>query len=93
MPDKDDVIEPMILKREDGSFLVSGFTPIESISELIGGFEVDFEKIDYSTIAGLVLSETKGMPRIGDSLLFSNHLIEILDMDGHKIDKLLIRKV
>lgn len=93
MPDKDDVMEPMILKREDGSFLVSGFTPIESISELIGGFEVDFEKIDYSTIAGLVLSETKGMPRIGDSLLFSNHLIEILDMDGHKIDKLLIRKV
>ncbi len=93
MPDKDDEMEPMIVKRDDGSYLVSGFAPIEYVSELLGGFDFDFEKIDYSTIAGLVLSETKGMPAIGESLVVGNHIIEIVDMDGHKIDKLLIRKL
>ena len=92
MPDKEDDTEPFIFRRDDNSYLVSGIAPIETLSEVLSGFEINFEKIDYSTVAGLVLSQTMGMPQIGDKILFSIYTIEIVDMDGSKIDKVLISK-
>lgn len=90
MPDKDDELEPLIVRREDGSLLVSGLTPVESIAEIFGDIELDFEKIGYTTIAGYVLYHTQGMPKTGDRISQGKYTVEIVDMDGSKIDKLLI---
>lgn len=92
MPDKEDLIEPLIIKREDDSYLVSGIAPIEMLSEVVGEYDIDYEKIEYTTVAGFVLSHSNGMPKTGDKFSFGNYSIEIVDMDGSKIDKLLIAK-
>ena len=52
----------------------------------------DFEKIDYSTIAGFVLNKIDKIPQIGDKFTYNNFIIEIVDIDGQRIDKILIRK-
>lgn len=93
MPDKEDTVEPLIHIREDGSLLVSGITPVESLSEALGDFDVDFENLQYTTVAGFILSHTMGMPQTGDKFNFSKYSFEIVDMDGSKIDKLLISKL
>lgn len=92
MPDKEDDTEPFIYRRDDNSYLVSGIAPIEALTEVLSDFEINFDKIDYSTVAGLVLAQTMGMPQIGDKILFGAYTIEIVDMDGSKIDKVLISK-
>lgn len=93
MPDKEDILEPLIVRRDDNSFLVSGITPVESLAELLGDFELDFEKNDFTTVAGFVLSKLKGMPQTGEKFTFGNYEFEIVDMDGSKIDKLLISRL
>lgn len=93
MPDKEDLEEPMIVKRADNSLLVSGITPIESLAEALGDIDIDFEKIEYTTVAGFVLSHTKEMPQTGNKYTYGHYEIEIVDMDGSKIDKLLISRI
>lgn len=93
MPDKEDLMEPMIIKRDDNSYLVSGIAPVEILADLLTDFEIDFDKIDYTTVAGFVLAKIMGMPQTGDKFNYGNYVIEIVDMDGSKIDKLLISKI
>lgn len=82
--------DPQVLIRDDESMLVDGDAPVEILTELIPGFEVDFEEIDYSTVAGLVFSKINRFPRTGDKVSFGRFSIEIIDMDGTRIDKVLI---
>ncbi len=92
MPDKEDIMEQPIIRRGDGSFLVSGVTSIGTVAELFDDFDIDFEKIEYTTIAGFVFAQTQGMPQTGDKFTYGNYVIEIVDMDGTKIDKIIIGK-
>lgn len=81
---------PQVLIREDKSILIDGDAPVELLTELIPGFEVDFEEIDYSTVAGLIFSRINRFPRTGDKIPFGRFSMEIVDMDGARIDKVLI---
>lgn len=89
IPDTNDP-EPGIFVREDGSTLVSGDLPIESLVDIIEGFPIDFDELDYSTVAGFVLKHIDKLPKIGDKFEFMGYAIEIVDIDGTKIDKILI---
>lgn len=93
MPDESEIVEPNVFRRDDNSVLVNGDAPIEIISEIIEGFVVDFDNIDYSTVAGFVFSKLGKIPQIGDKFEFMDYQIEIVDLDGRKIDKLLIAKI
>ena len=92
MPEEDEDIEPDIFIREDKSALVSGDAPIEIMSEFIEGFFIDFEEIDYSTIAGFVLDNLNKIPQLGDKFEYEDLIFEIIDLDGNRIDKVLITK-
>ena len=52
----------------------------------------DFESIEYSTVAGFVLSNIHKIPQIGDRFVYDNYMIEIVDVDDNRIDKILITK-
>ncbi len=60
--------------------------------DVIENFEIDFEEIDYSTVAGFVLEYIEKIPEIGDSFDFKNYSIEVVDIDHNRIDKVLITK-
>lgn len=92
MPDEWEEPEPDVFVREDKSVLVSGDAPIEILTEIIEDFTVDFEEIDYSTVAGFVFNLLNKFPQIGDKFTYHNYIIEIVDIDRNKIDKVLITK-
>lgn len=86
--DRDAYDEPDMVEREDGSLLVSGQMPIDQLAERIG---IDLsEDRDYATVAGHALWLLKRLPEVGDFVDDQGFRFEIVDMDGRKIDKLLV---
>lgn len=92
IPEEEDIVEPDFWIREDQSVLVNGDAPIETLLQVIDGFEIDFEEIDYSTVAGFVLENIEKIPEVGDMFEFGDYKIEIVDVDHNRVDKILITK-
>lgn len=82
--------EPKIFEREDGSLLVAGWMPVDEFADLLG-LTLPQDR-DFETVAGLVLEEMGTLPEIGDQLSFGGWRIEILDLDGRRIDALLVSR-
>jgi putative hemolysin len=87
-----DVPDYEIRKREDGSYLIDGQIPFYD-------FLTYFEKADwlnegehdFDTLAGFILHELEHIPKTGEKLAWKGFAIEIMDMDGHRIDKVLVK--
>jgi len=86
--DQDEDSDPPIVEREDGSLLVSGWVAADALAERIGMTLP--EDREYATVAGLALYEMKRLPSVGEHFMRGSHRFEIVDMDGRKIDKLLV---
>jgi putative hemolysin len=84
----DDVAEAA--KRSDGSWLVDGRMDIHRVERLLGvrGMGRDDE---YATLAGFVLWELGRMPRVGESFVWHDLRFEVVDLDGRRIDKVLVQ--
>jgi putative hemolysin len=89
--DMDDQTDPALVQREDGSWLVSGSLAADELAERLN-FRLDDER-DYQTVAGLVLAELRHIPTTGESMEARGWRFEVVDMDGHKIDKLIVSRV
>ena len=85
-----DVGEPAILERGDGSLLVSGWMPADEFCDRLGLSR----KLagDYDTIAGLVLHQLHRMPVLGDTFVAEGYCFEVMDLDGLRIDKVLVSR-
>jgi putative hemolysin len=79
------------VQREDGSWLVEGSAGVEDLADTLG-IKLDAVPRDYSTVSGIVLAELERIPVTGDTVRWRGLLIEVVDMDGRRIDKLLIRQ-
>lgn len=88
--DHDDQLK--IVERQDGSWLVDGRTPIEEIHLSIGLSEISADE-DFDTIAGFFLETLRKTPKEGARIEAFGYAFEIVDMDGHRIDKVLISKI
>ncbi|KQV34429.1 MULTISPECIES: hemolysin family protein [unclassified Rhizobium] len=89
----DDVEHVLIRQREDGSWLVDGRTPIDEINLTIGIDEMDADDGSYETIAGFLVQELRKTPEEGDITEAHGYRFEVIDMDGRRIDKILVSKV
>lgn len=87
---RDDATDERVVTREDGSLLVSGQMPADALAEWIG-IELPEDR-DYATVAGLALAVLKHLPTEGEHFIEQGWRFEIVDMDGRKIDKLLVDK-
>lgn len=83
--------EPKIVEREDGSLLVAGWMPADEFADRLSTPLP--EDHDYSTVAGLVLDLAGRLPQAGDRVRWQGWRIEVVDMDGHRIDKLLVSRL
>jgi putative hemolysin len=83
--------EPMVVERHDGSLLIAGSLPADALATQLS-IELPDDR-DYATAAGYALSVLKRLPGEGESFVEQNWRFEIVDMDGRKIDKLLVSKV
>ncbi len=83
---------PQIVRRSDGSYLVDGSMPIDEFAE---NLELDVGAVsseDYDTVAGFVLHCAGSIPKAGDVIEWPPLHIEVVDMDGKRIDKVLVKK-
>jgi putative hemolysin len=82
--------EPMVIRRDDGSLLLSGWMPAEQFQKLTGMALP--ESRSYHTVAGFILEAHGALPSIGDSVDAYGWRLEVLDLDGRRIDKVLATK-
>jgi putative hemolysin len=83
--------EAKIAERGDGSLLVAGWMPADEFAERIG-ITLDEDR-DYETVAGLVIEKMGSLPKLGEYMEVSGWRIEVVDLDGRRIDKLLVQKI
>ncbi len=83
--------EPRSVKREDGSWLISGDMTLDELSELIG---ISLPpKRRFETVAGLLLDAFKYLPALGEATRIGHWRFEVVDLDGRRIDKVLASRL
>ncbi len=84
--------EEEVVRRDDGSLLIDGqLSFYEFLEEL--DIDMDTDDLPYQTVGGLVLDILEHIPVTGEKVLWSDFTIEVVDMDGSRIDKLLVTRV
>ena len=87
-----DTNEALVVTREDGSLLVDGGLHVQELRELTGERLADAEELEYRTAAGLVIAKLGRIPRVGEHFRIGAWRIEVVDLDGPRIDKLLLQR-
>ncbi|AXC50999.1 HlyC/CorC family transporter [Paracoccus suum] len=86
-----EVEEPKVTTRADGSLLVAGWMPADELADQL---RITLQTPrDYETVAGLVLDRMGRLPEVGDTAEIGPWQIEVMDMDGRRIDKVLVTRI
>ncbi|KAA9008759.1 hemolysin family protein [Histidinibacterium aquaticum] len=83
--------EPKVVERPDGSLLVAGWMPVDEFADRIG-LELG-DDLTFETVGGLVLDRAGELPQVGQRITVGGWRIEVVDLDGRRIDKLLVDRV
>jgi putative hemolysin len=91
LPSVDDQEGPLIVPRADGSWLVDGGLDLDALIKVIGRDIFDSDREGrYHTLAGFVLHVLERIPRESDRFEWQGFCFEVVDMDGKRVDKLLV---
>lgn len=83
--------ERTVVQREDGSWLIDGMVPIDEVFDLIKLDPTESpEERDYETLGGFMMAELKRIPQAADAVEIEGFRFEVMDMDGRRVDKVLI---
>ena len=93
MPEEEEIVEPDITECDDHSVLVKGDAPIDVLTDVIDGYEVDYDEIDYSTVAGFMVEHLETIPKVGDAFDFMGYHLEIVKMDHNRIDEVRVKYI
>lgn len=86
-----DTDEPAMVTREDGSYLVAGWMPVDEFCD-----RLDLPRDlagEYDTVAGLVLHQLGQIPDLGAHFATEGYRFEVIDLDGRRIDKVLVSRL
>jgi putative hemolysin len=83
---------PQVVRREDGSWLVDAQIELQSLEHALsaGGLATGPE---FVTLAGLILEQLGRIPRPGEVLVVNGWRLEVVDLDGHRIDKVIVGRL
>ena len=94
LPSYDEEFKQEIVEREDGSWLVDGLLPISEFKDFLDLDELPLEeKTGFNTVAGFVVTNIGHIPTAGNYFLWNGYRFEVVDMDGTRIDKILVEKL
>lgn len=85
---------PLVVVRDDGSLLVDGSLTTESLRELLGGGALpDEDEHEFHTAAGMTIARFGRIPNAGEHFDWNGWRIEVVDLDGPRVDKLLVQRL
>lgn len=92
LPEEHETAEDQdIRRREDGSYMVDGRTPLDAVTETFAVSIPQSAQGEFHTAAGLVIAELGRIPVEGDCIDVGGWTVEVIDMDGPRVDKLMFR--
>jgi len=90
LPERYEDFEKPVFEREDGSLLVDGSILLDELEDIL---RIRFDPHrDYTTLGGFVMTMLNKIPKTGDSFSALSQKFEVVDMDGKRVDKVLIQK-
>jgi putative hemolysin len=92
LPDEDENDEPNIIKRDEDSYFIDGKTLIFELNQFFQKEIIENNISQYTTISGFLLTNLQSMPKVGDMVTYESFNFEIIDLDGIRIDKVLMKK-
>jgi putative hemolysin len=91
LPEAGEQVEPLAVQRPDGSWLLDGMLPVDEFKDLFDLDELPGEVQGiYQTLAGFVIMQLGRIPAASDSFVWEQLKIEVVDMDGNRVDKVLV---
>ena len=84
--------EEQIVRREDGSFLADGITPIPDVQRALG-LEALPHPGQYDTLAGFLMVMLRRIPKRTDQVVWEGWRFEVVDVDSHRVDQVMIARV
>ncbi|HOX57544.1 MAG TPA: hemolysin family protein [Candidatus Paceibacterota bacterium] len=90
-PSQDERAKPAVTRRPDGSWLIDGMIEIARVEQALPGFVAeDPSNKEYQTLAGYIVKRLGRLPREGETFEAHGYVFEVLDMDQHRVDKVLV---
>lgn len=84
----------MVVQRDDGSWLIDGMLDQNDLKELLRLDHLPHEETsNYHTLGGLFMAQTGRVPRVADRFDWSGYRFEVVDMDGNRVDRVLIMRL
>jgi putative hemolysin len=90
LPEKFEDSEPRVIQRSDGTFLVDGSIELKKISDSFG---IEISDDSFSTLNGFIMHHLGRISKESDLINYGSYQFEVIDMDGKRIDKVLIKKI
>lgn len=91
LPSPDERARPRAVRRPDGSWLVDGMLDADEFERQVPGFRLHPRgERDYQTFAGFIMRHLGSVPQEGSSFELHGFHVEVLDMDHHRVDKVLL---
>jgi putative hemolysin len=94
IPTVEELSEPQAIQREDGSWLLDGMLPVDEFKEIFHLSKLPGEENeDFQTLGGFVMMHMERIPMAGDHFIWEGLRFEVMDMDGNRVDKVLVMAV
>jgi putative hemolysin len=90
LPESRDDADSSIVARADGSLLIDAMMPIDEVAAHLELRNMKEEDDDFHTLAGFVLKQLGHLPKAGERFIWEGYGFEVLDMDGRRVDKVLV---
>ncbi|MBM4428564.1 MAG: HlyC/CorC family transporter [Chloroflexi bacterium] len=81
--------EPQATQRQDGSWLLDGMLEVDEFKEIFELNELPHEN-EYETLSGFIMTSLGRLPQTADHFEWNNLRFEVIDMDGRRVDKILV---
>ena len=82
---------PAVVTRDDGSWLIDGMVPVDQVKDAIGLMLLPGEETgDFHTLCGFMMAQVNRVPSVADHFTVEGYRFEVVDMDGRRVDRVLI---
>ena len=79
-----------VVRREDGTWLIDGMVGLDEVKQVLGVTTLPGEDAEFHTLGGYLMSRLNRVPMVADRVTAGAYLFEIVDMDGRRVDRVLI---